>query len=338
MPFTNDGTENLMRWDRRSAGFLEVWYATLNHAESGSGIWLRYTITAPDAGPAHCALWAVRFDPDGKRTVAIKNRMHIDQLAPAHGRDDGAIVRMGDSWLSESHLEGRVSDDDRTISWSLDIEPADRCFQHFPARLRRRAERKFSTLCSPNLSVPFTGEVQVDDETLTFTGEYGCQSHRWGKRNALSWAWAHCSNFEQGERAVFEAAAGRTTLGPVPAPTLTFVYLHFRGEDIAFNDLKWALRAKGTYEMPTWAFSARNERWKLVGAARASIDRFVQVHYEDPDAKSHFCANTEVADLALELYRLDDGRWLHVTSLSSIKGAHLEFGRKDPFAEMPVVL
>lgn len=338
MPFTNDGTENLMRWDRRSPGFIEVWYATVNHAETGSGLWLRYTLTAPLEGEPFCDLWAVRFDPDDKRTVAIKNRVSVDQLAPGHGRDDGAIVRIGDSWLSESHLEGRVEDGESAIQWSLDIEPADRCFQHFPPRLRKRAERKFSTLCSPNLSVPFTGMVEVDGDTLTFTGEHGCQSHRWGKRQALSWAWAHCSNFEQGERAVFEAAAGRTTLGPVPIPTLTFVYLRFRDENIAFNDFKWAVRAKGSYEMPTWAFSARNERWKVVGAARASVDRFVQVRYEDPDATSHFCANTEIADLALELYSLDDGRWLHVTSLSSIKGAHLEFGRKDPFAEMPVSL
>ncbi|MPZ70795.1 MAG: hypothetical protein GEU71_14900, partial [Actinobacteria bacterium] len=62
MPFTNDGTENLMRWDRRSPGFLEVWYATVNHAETGSGLWLRYTLTAPDDGPAYCDLWAVCFD------------------------------------------------------------------------------------------------------------------------------------------------------------------------------------------------------------------------------------------------------------------------------------
>ena len=264
-----------MRWDRRSSGFIEVWYATVNHAETGSGLWLRYTLTAPDDGPAYCDLWAVCFDPDGKRTVVIKNRRSVDQLAPGHGPDDGAIgARIGDSWLSESHLEGSVEEGDHSIRWSLDIEPADRCFQHFPARLRQTCgTEKSRALCSPNLSVPFTGEVQVDGETLTFTGEHGCQSHRWGKRQALSWAWAHCSNFEQGERVVFEAAAGRATLGPIPIPTLTFVYLRFRDEDIAFNDLKWAVRAKGSYEMPTWAFSVRNERWKLVGAARSPIDR-----------------------------------------------------------------
>lgn len=334
MPFTTQGNENTMRWDRSSAGFLEVWYLTVNHRRTGAGFWFRYTITSPEAGDPYCELWASFFDPEGKRSFGLKKRYGIDSLGAGFGRDDGALVRIGDAWLSETHADGAISDGDHALAWSLDLDPASRSFQHLPERLHRRAEKRFSTVCSPNLGVPFSGEVTADGEIYRFESEFGCQSHRWGRRNAHSWAWVHCDNFDRGHEATFEAVAARTSLGPLPVPTLHFIYLRFEGEEIAFNDLRGALGAKGTYEMPTWAFSAKNSEWKVMGAARAPVERFLQVRYEDPDGGERYCANSEVADLAIELYRNEDGRWRHAASLASMKGAHLEFGRKEQFDEL----
>jgi tocopherol cyclase-like protein len=336
--FTADGTENLMRWDRRSSGFAEVWYVTLNHRDTGIGLWFRYTVTAPRASgrDPYCELWGFAFDPDEKRTFGTRNRYPIDRLGTPQGRDDGAIIRIGDAWLSENHLDGEVEHDGRKLIWSLDFEPADRCFQHIPSRLRRRAERRASMLCSPNLDVPFTGSVTLDEEVLRIEAERGCQSHRWGRGNAQSWAWAHCANFEGGEDAVFEAVAAKSTFGPVSAPTLTFLYLRFEDQDIEFNDLRWVMRAQSRYEMPTWAFTAYNDDYKVAGAARSPVHRLVQVQYQDPDGSARYCANTEIADLGLELYRREGSHWRHVGSLTSLKGAHLEFGRRDPFVELPL--
>jgi hypothetical protein len=336
--FTHDGTENRMRWDRESRAFMEVWYATLNHSPTGNGIWLRYTITSPAKSEPYCELWGFLFDREQGARFAGKQRFPIDELGDPNGRDDGAIARIGSSWLSENHLEGDLVSQDRNLRWSLDFEPAERCFQHLPAALRGRVEKRVSTVCSPNLSVPFSGTVELDGEKFVFEKDLGCQSHRWGKSHSLSWAWSHCSVFDNDQDAVLEAVAARTSLGPVPAPTTTFIYLSFGGEDIAFNDLKWALRAKSHYEMPTWAFTARNERWKVVGAARARVDRMVQVTYTDPDGSNRYCANSEIADLALEVFARSNGGWRHEASLTATGKAHLEFGRKDPFAELPISL
>jgi hypothetical protein len=337
--FTFDGTENRMRWDRRKAGFMEVWYATLNHAPTGVGVWLRYTITAPSDGEPYCELWGVLFDPESKRNISAKKTFAIDRLGPPNGRDDGALVRIADAWLSETHLEGALDVDGESLEWSLDMEPAQKCFQHIPARLRRRAEKKLSTVCSPNLSVPFTGTVKVAGELYEFESELGCQSHRWGVRNSESWAWVHCSRFDGAKDAVLEGVAARASIGgPLPPMTSTFLYLSYEGEDLAFNELKWALRARSRYEMPTWAFTARNDEWKIAGAGRATPERLVQVTYTDPDGSHRYCANSEIADVGVEIYRRDSGGWVHHASLTSIRGAHLEFGRRKPFAELPVAL
>ncbi|MFP5297594.1 MAG: tocopherol cyclase family protein [Actinomycetota bacterium] len=333
--FTTEGTENLMRWDRSSSGFMEVWYSTITHRASGAGVWLRYTLTAPQDADPYCEVWGAVFDPKGGMSFAAKDRFGIDRLG-AFGRDDGAIVRIADSWLSENHLEGSVSSRDGMLDWSLGFEPADRCFQHLPQPLRRRAERKVSTLCSPNLSVPFTGTVKVNGRALEFDGDTGCQTHRWGRAHANTWAWSHCSVFDAEDDAVFEAVAAKAPVGLFPGPTLTFLYLSLDGEDIALNELRPALGAKSSYTMPTWAFSAHNEEFKVVGAARTHPARLLQVRYSDPDGSERYCANSEIADLALEVYRRAGTRWLHHRSLTATRTSHLEFGRKEPFDEIPV--
>jgi hypothetical protein len=333
--FSSDGTENQMRWDRTSDTFMEVWYSTLTHEPSGCGVWVRYTITAPSKGDPYCEVWGFVFDPNLRKSFAGKQRYGIDALG-AFGRDDGALVRIADSWVSENHLEGSVTHAGRLMTWSLGFEPQPRCFQHLPQPIRRRAERTVSTVCSPNLMTPFTGVVKVDDDEYEFSGSSGMQSHRWGRKHASTWAWGHCSHFDGGADATFEALAAKASLGFLPGPTLTFAFLHLEGEDIAFNELRWVRRARSSYTMPTWAFSAHTDTYKVVGASRAHPDRLIQLDYQDPDGSHRYCANSEIADLALEVYGKTGAGWRHHRSLTATGTSHLEFGRKEPFEELAI--
>ena len=334
--FTNEGTENRMIWDRTARGFMEVWYSTLNHPETGIGLWLRYTITSPveAAGSPYCELWGFLFDPDGE-DFAAKDTFEIDRLGVSNGRDDGAIVRIGDAWVSENHLDGSLTKDGRTLSWSLDFEPAARCFQHLPEQIRSPIEKRVSTVCSPNMAVPFTGVVTLGDRKLEFDRAPGSQSHRWGARHSVGWTWAHCSEWDRGE-GVFEGLSAQAALGPLTAPKSTFVFLRYGGEDIAFNELKWALRAKSEYDLPIWTFTARTDKWKIYGNASTTPERMIQVTYRDPDGSKRYCANSEISDMSIQVFRKTNGHWTHVDTLETKGSAHLEFGRKTPFSEVPV--
>jgi hypothetical protein len=114
------------------------------------------------------------------------------------------------------------------------------------------------------------------------------------------------------------------------------LYLENAGERLVFTEPKWALRARSRYEMPTWAFTAHNDTWRIAGAARSGIDRLVQVRYEDPDGSERFCANSEISDLAIEIYGKTLLGWKHAGSLTALRSAHLEFGRETPYRELPV--
>lgn len=322
-------SENMMVWDRATAPFMEVWYATITHRRLRSGLWLRYTISSPRDGEPSCALWASYFDPAGTRSFAARNDFSIDLLGHVPGRDDGALVRIGDAWLSETHLEGRVESEGRSLAWSLDLEPADRCHQHLPPLLRGRAARRFSTLCSPNLSVPFSGTVHLDGEAIPYEGEPGGQTHRWGRRHSHSWAWAHCSVWDDGSDAVFEAVAAKAAPW---LPALSFPYLRFGGEELRFS----AFRARGSYELPTWTFTATSPRWRIAGAARLAPERSVQVRYSDPDGGTRHCVNSEIADLSIEVHERHDAGWSHAATLASSGGAHFELGGTEPFPEPAV--
>ena len=78
------------------------------------------------------------------------------------------------------------------------------------------------------------------------------------------------------------------------------------------------------------------DEWKIVGAVRGSIEDFVQVAYMDPDGSPRYCANSEIGDLAAEVYRRTGNMWVHDGSLTARGTAHLEFGAQQPFAELPV--
>jgi hypothetical protein len=62
----------------------------------------------------------------------------------------------------------------------------------------------------------------------------------------------------------------------------------------------------------------------------------IQVEYADPDGSQRFCANSEIADLALEVYERTTTGWRHHGSLTALRTAHVEFGRPHPFPELPV--
>jgi hypothetical protein len=185
------------------------------------------------------------------------------------------------------------------------------------------------------MAVPFSGIVTLGDRKLEFDGAPGSQSHRWGARHSVNWTWAHCSDWDRGE-GVFEGLSAQAALGPVTAPTSTFVFLRYAGEDIAFNELKWAVRAKSEYDLPIWTFTAHTDRWKIYGTALARPEQMVQVTYRDPDGSKRYCANSEVSDMRIHVFRKDETGWTHAETLGTRGGAHLEFGRKDPFPGIPI--
>src|ERR1051325_177878 len=99
-------SDNLCRWDRRSANHYEVWFLTLNHAASNQGFWFRYTLESPSGLEPGAALWAAslnRHKPESN--FGLKREYAIEHFA-FEGREDFSL-RISDGLFSASRASGR---------------------------------------------------------------------------------------------------------------------------------------------------------------------------------------------------------------------------------------
>ncbi len=320
--------ENLPRWDGRR-GWYEVWYATTNHAPSGTALWLRYTLHVPADAEGHATIWGVAFDRDGPVFAARQ-----DHPLTAVRLGGETIMRVGDALLAEGHLAGALTDDGgRVLTWDLSFDPAEDAVGPLPHALERVTP---SYYLNPNLDVRASGTVNVGDRILELDTEPMGQSHVWGRHHAGAWAWMH---LHVDDGFVIEAIQARPHAAARIGrrlPSLPFAVVSLLGSPQTFGPAgPW--RARGRYTFPVWHLSLRGPDIRLEVSVRAPERRFIQVTYHDPDGSPAYCANSEVADGVVEVYRRYGRAWRQ-TEIHELSGrSHLEFGARSPYPGVPVV-
>ena len=61
MVLTQAEQDNVTRWDGERRGFYEVYYLKVNHIPSGTALWARYTLLAPQETGRSAQWWCPRF-------------------------------------------------------------------------------------------------------------------------------------------------------------------------------------------------------------------------------------------------------------------------------------
>jgi hypothetical protein len=308
---------NPLRW-KGERGIYEVYYLTLNHLPSRLGFWLRYTLDARDDGGGSCELWGHVFDGSApERSFGLKERWPLSRL----GRPQGAILSIGDAALTPTSARGALGAGERALSWDLGFLPAERAVFMAPYPLRALG------LTSTHLVIAqpdarFRGRMAIGDRELFLDAAPGTLAHLWGRKHAERWVWAHCNAFDGRDDCALDAVAVWVRrLGRLRGP-LTSVFLRYRGRDYCLNALPTLLAVRSRAQFPEWSFTAHSEGLRFVGTFRSSPPRMLQVSYEDPDGDKLRCANTEIADLTLEIWK---GRQCQDVLVAE-GTAHLEFG------------
>ena len=320
-------SDNLCRWDGASAPHYEVWFLTLNHRASQLGFWFRYVLESPlatdrDAQPS-VALWAAVFNRRvPEHNLGIKQEYGIDRFAFDGG--ERSALSLGDGLFSSSGAVGRVDSGGHSIEWDLSYLPCQKTYQHVSRTLNNLA-RPSSFVCSPNLDTRFSGRIMVDGEDIFLDEEPGCQSHLWGRKHVDEWVWVHSNSFEKLSETVFEGLAARPRRAGQMLPPIQSLFLRHRGEEHRFLRLRFAEQWRQKLGMGYWSFSAMNTRFYIEGAAQCRLRDMLQAAYLDPDGEQLFCANSEVANLRIRLFRRVHGvRWRHIETIKSYATAHLE--------------
>ena len=327
--------DNVRRWDGRTPGHYEVWYLTLNHRASESGTWIRYALEAPLAGEARAEVWFAQFDarrPD--RTFGIHRAFPIAEMV-AESDPFAVSIAGARALLRHDRARGELAGGGHRAAWDLSWSPAPRTHRHMPSLFYRTFGRRGalaeSTVLSPNLDVAMRGWIEVDGKRLELAGEPGGQTHLWGRKHAHAWAWGRATAFESHPGAAIEAVSARLVKGGRVTPPLTVLSLYMGGEELHFNRLSSLPRSRGCYGTGFYRFAAAGPTARVEGEFSCRPEDMVMAEYHDPDGEPLFCANTEVGDLRVSVFRRTRpfGRWREATVLHAPRTAHFEVARRE---------
>ncbi|MGZ6696561.1 MAG: hypothetical protein ACXVFL_13095 [Solirubrobacteraceae bacterium] len=327
---------NTLQWDG-GPGHYEVYYLTLSDPRSGVGLWIRYTMLAPDHGDATCALWFVAMDRDGMRFA----RKQTFPIAELQASAEPFRVALAGAELTDAGMRGTAPD----VAWDLAWTPAPRAAEPVHPLLRR-ARLARTVLLLPHPHVAVTGTVCFGERELELDAVPGGQAHLWGGAHAARWAWGHCSDFRgpAGEPrpedwidavSVFLPRLGRE-LGPS-----TPVVGHIAGEEVQATGPLRVLHTTSGFGLTEWRFDAQNGNRRFVATVEAPRASLVGVTYHDPDGAPAYCYNSEVATMRLDvLHRAARGRhgWMPRETLRSDGRAHFEYAQRRPMPGLDLLI
>jgi hypothetical protein len=316
---------NALRWNRRP-GHYEVYYVTLTDRASGTGIWVRYTLEAPIAGDASCALWFAAMDPAGQgHVVARKQTLPIAELS---FEPEPFRLQIGTAELTDTSASGAFED----VSWDLHWAPG-RTYEPVPALLRPFAS---TVLVLPNGDTAVTGRCEFAGRPLELAGARGGQTHLWGAKHAQSWSWARCSDFrtESGEPVedtfIDGVSAYVRRFGRELGPAILLAG-RIGGQDFRAS----ALRSRtSTFGVEGWRFAAAAGGRKLVAEIEPDRKLLAGVTYHDPDGEPAYCYNSEAASIRLEIQQGDR----RTRTLVGEGCAHFEYGQREPLPDLELHL
>jgi len=317
---------NNRQWDDTKRGVYEVWFMTWNHAATDQGFWLRYITEAPIDGESRAELWFARFDP---KTPARTFGIHKHFPAAAASKDPFSLSIAG-SRLGHDHAIGQLAGGRHDVKWDLRWQPGDDVLRLLPDVAYHGIGE--STVISPNPRVAMTGTIVVDGEELSFDRAPFGQSHIWGKKHAFSWTWGRCAEFAGAPGALLEVFGSRLQRRGVTLPPLFLVTLDLDGEHYRLNQLRHMASNRGSWGSGRVKFSAWSASIKIEGELTCKPEDMVLAPYLDPDGTEVFCANTEIGDARITIFRRAGLGWRELRTLEGKRRAHFEVAgrQRDP--------
>jgi hypothetical protein len=298
------------RW-RGQAGRLEVWYATVTDAASGTGVWVHHEVVAPVQGDPFSHGWATVFEPD---RPPVLERFGPVSPEVARGGDVFAAgpVRAG---------RGRATGAAGSLAWDLAGAGGGPPLFTFPRwAWQREALPGAQLVVDPGAR--WSGQVEVAGRRVAVDGP-GALAHIYGHGNAERWAWLHADLDEDTCLEVVTAVSRRPGLRRLPP--LGFVQLRRAGRDWPRSSLAAAPLLRARIALPDWRIAGIVGRQRLRVGVHLPPGESVAVDYADPDGAPAVCTNSERADATVLVERWS-GRWRTQHRWSLRGTAHAEVG------------
>jgi hypothetical protein len=244
-------------------------------------------------------LWAIAFDGERSKIVAVKEVHPFSQCAASRQRLD---VRIATATLDHAGLAGHARHAGHEVRWSLRYEGDAPPLLLLPAKLYDATLPKAKALVGTPLC-RYTGQLEVDGEALSIDGWVGSQNHNWGRQHTDHYAWGQVAGFDDDPEAFLELSTARIKVGPLWTPFLTPLVLRLDGQEHALTSVGQALRAHGRFRPFEWRFSSHGPEVRIEGKMTAFARDVVALRYDDPPGGQKICLNTKLAACELLVER-----------------------------------
>jgi hypothetical protein len=289
-------------FERESRGHYESFFVRANHPSRPLAFWVRYTLLVPAAKPdaAVAELWAIAFDGERERIVAVKER---HPLATAAFDRHRLSLRIGAASFEHGSLRGAARSEAHRVAWALDYDATHAPLLLLPERMYEGSFPKAKSLVPVPLA-RFRGALEVDGEAVDVEGWVGSQNHNWGARHTDRYAWGQVAGFDDAPEAFLECATAQLRFGPIWTPQLTVVALRLpNGEQLRLNTVGTALRAHASRSRFEWRFESAADGARVSATLRAPPERFVALRYDNPEGRPKICLNSKLARCELRVER-----------------------------------
>jgi hypothetical protein len=285
----------------QTAGHYESFFVRANHPSRPLAFWIRYTLFSPRQHPEEALgeLWAIVFDGETKRHVAVKQEVPVGQCI---FKTSEFFVAVGDARLEPGRLRGAAGSGGHTIAWDLSFNGESLPLFLLPLNLYETGLPKAKSLVALPLA-RFTGSLVVDGAAIEVSDWLGSQNHNWGAQHTDRYAWGQVAGFDNQPDSFLEIATAQLKIGPMWTPYLTPLVLRHRGEEFALNAPLQTIRARASLDYFTWRFHSRTKAISLEGTISAPREAFVGLRYSNPPGGIKQCLNTKIAYCELTVAR-----------------------------------
>ena len=281
------------------AGHYESYFLRANEAGRARAFWIRYTLFSP-AGQPHLAVgevWAVWFDGERRRIVAAKSQYALADCAIGAGAPD---LLVGHAHLSDHCLSGSASAPGHHIAWALGYDAAQAPLLLMPANLYGGRFPQAKVLVGAPGAL-FSGELDIDGETVAVQQWRGSQNHNWGSRHTDTYAWGQVAGFDDAPEVFLECSTARLAWGPFRSPQMSLVVLRIGALELSLNSITQALRTRARIDGFGWDIDARADGVHVQIRIAAPREAFAGLHYPNPPGGVKTCLNSKLASCTLSV-------------------------------------
>jgi hypothetical protein len=312
----------------KKAGHYESFYLKACEPGGGRGLWIRHTVHKRPGAEPNASIWFVLFDRAAEGPRATKVTVPATQLSVP----DGSWIRVGDAEIGPGRAEGSVDTDPVSAAWSLTFSAEAEPCRYLPAAWLYEAPLPKTKFVAPVPLTHFDGRLEIDDETIEFSGWPGMIGHNWGSEHAERWVWLEGTGFADSPGTYFDAGAARVKLGSRTSPWIPSGMLMLDGEPHRLGGLG-AIRSTTIEEEPgVCSFVLPGKDVVVRGRITAPEKDFVGWVYADPKGPEHNTVNCSVADLELTVERPGLPR----RELTLAAGAAYELGMRETDHGIPI--